>query len=106
MPDGRESDRSGAERQRLDKWLWHARFARTRPLAVQLIAGGHVRVNGVRVDAPGRGIKRGDVLTLALARTAVVLTVTDFAERRGSAAAAALLYELMVGLKQGRADPS
>jgi ribosome-associated heat shock protein Hsp15 len=84
---------SAPERQRLDKWLWHARFARTRVLAAELVSKGHVRVNGVKTDAPGRGVKRGDVLTLALSRTVAVVRVVDFAERRGSAEVARQLYE-------------
>ncbi|MEA2892454.1 MAG: ribosome-associated heat shock protein Hsp15 [Bradyrhizobium sp.] len=81
------------ERQRLDKWLWHARVVRARASAAALIEAGHVRVNGVREKAPGHAVKAGDVVTVGLDRTVRILKVTGFAERRGDAAAAALLYD-------------
>ncbi len=85
---------SGARRaQRIDKWLWHARFARTRTAAQQLALSGHVRVNRQRVAAASRAVKPGDVLTLVIGRTARVITVLGIAERRGSAEAASQLYE-------------
>ena len=52
---------------RLDKWLFHARFYRTRALAQAATAAGRVRLNGVRVDKPGHALKPGDVLTLGKA---------------------------------------
>lgn len=79
-------------RQRLDKWLWHARVVKTRADAASLVAGGRVRVNGARQASPGHVIKPGDVLTVALDRTVRVLTVVEFAERRGDAPAAKRLY--------------
>jgi ribosome-associated heat shock protein Hsp15 len=81
------------ERQRLDKWLWHARVVKTRSSAAALIEAGHVRINGVREKAPGHAVKAGDVLTVALDRTVRILKVTDFAERRGNASAARVLYD-------------
>jgi ribosome-associated heat shock protein Hsp15 len=81
------------QRQRLDKWLWHARVVRARASAAALIEAGHVRVNGVREKAPGHSVKAGDVVTVGLDRTVRVLKVTGFAERRGDASAAALLYD-------------
>jgi ribosome-associated heat shock protein Hsp15 len=81
------------ERQRLDKYLWHARVVKARTSAAALIESGHVRINGVREKAPGHGVKAGDVLTIALDRTIRVLKITGFAERRGDAAAARLLYD-------------
>jgi ribosome-associated heat shock protein Hsp15 len=80
------------ERQRLDKWLWHARVVKARTSAAALVEGGHVRVNGEREKSPGHGVKLGDVLTVALDRTVRVMTITGFAERRGDATAARLLY--------------
>jgi ribosome-associated heat shock protein Hsp15 len=81
------------ERQRLDKWLWHARVVRARTSAAALIEAGHVRINGVREKAPGHAVKAGDVLTIGLDRTVRVLRVVGFAERRGDASAARVLYE-------------
>jgi ribosome-associated heat shock protein Hsp15 len=83
------------DRQRIDKWLWHARVVRTRADAAALVAAGHVRVNGRRVDGPGRAVRPGDVLTVALDRTVRVLKVVAFAERRGSAADARVLSETL-----------
>jgi ribosome-associated heat shock protein Hsp15 len=73
------------DRQRIDKWLWHARVVRTRQAAAALAASGHVRVNGQRIDAPSRAVRPGDVVTVALDRAVRVLRVLGFAERRGSA---------------------
>jgi ribosome-associated heat shock protein Hsp15 len=81
------------DRQRIDKWLWHARMVRTRSAAAALAASGHVRLNGQRIDAASRSVRVGDVVTIALDRTVRVLKVLDFAERRGPAAAARILYE-------------
>ena len=81
------------ERQRVDRWLWHARLVRTRSDAATLAGAGHVRVNGARIDAPGRMVRTGDVITVALDRRVRVLKVLGFAERRGSARTAVSLYE-------------
>jgi ribosome-associated heat shock protein Hsp15 len=80
------------DRQRIDKWLWHARVVRTRSAAAALADSGKVRVNGSRVDAPSKSVRAGDVVTVALDRVRV-LKVLDFSERRGSANAGRALYE-------------
>jgi ribosome-associated heat shock protein Hsp15 len=81
------------DRQRIDKWLWHARVVRTRSAAAALAASGHVRINGQRIDAPSRAVRPGDVVTVALDRIVRVLKVLSFAERRGSADDARALCE-------------
>jgi ribosome-associated heat shock protein Hsp15 len=81
------------ERQRLDKWLWHARVVKARSSAAALIEAGHVRINGVREKAPGRAVKLGDVLTIGLDRSVRILKVAAFSERRGDATSARVLYE-------------
>jgi ribosome-associated heat shock protein Hsp15 len=81
------------DRQRIDKWLWHARVVRTRTAAAALVTEGTVRLNGERVTAASRSVKAGDVLTIALDRTIRIMKVTGFAERRGDADAARLLWE-------------
>lgn len=86
-------DREDRARQRIDKWLWHARIVRTRSAAAALASSGHVRVNGQRIDAPGRAVRVGDVVTVALDRTVRVLKVLHFAERRGPGGTGATLYE-------------
>jgi ribosome-associated heat shock protein Hsp15 len=83
------------DRQRIDKWLWHARVVRTRSAAAALATGGHVRLNGERVDAASRMVRRGDVVTIALDRIVRIIKVSGFDERRGSPQAAAVLYEDM-----------
>ncbi|MCB5174435.1 MULTISPECIES: RNA-binding S4 domain-containing protein [Microvirga] len=80
------------DRQRLDKWLWFARFAKSRTLAAKLVASGFVRVNGQRIDSPAKAVAVGDVVTLALARSTLVVRVEDLGARRGPATEARLLY--------------
>jgi ribosome-associated heat shock protein Hsp15 len=80
------------DRQRIDKWLWHARIVKTRTSAAGLVSGGHVRVNSGRVVTPSHPVKVGDVLTIALDRRIRVWKVADFSERRGDANAARSLY--------------
>jgi ribosome-associated heat shock protein Hsp15 len=80
------------DRQRLDKWLWFARFAKTRTLATNLAASGFVRVNGQRTDNAAKAVAVGDVVTLALARATLVVRVEGLGERRGPAAEARQLY--------------
>jgi len=81
------------DRQRLDKWLWHARVVKARTSAAALVEAGDVRVNGVRETAPGHTVKAGDVLTIGLDRTVRVLKITGFSERRGDASSARVLYD-------------
>ena len=81
------------DRQRLDKWLWHARVVKARTSAAELVEGGHVRINGAREKAPGHAVKLCDVLTIALDNSVRVLKVTGFSERRGDASAAREIFE-------------
>jgi ribosome-associated heat shock protein Hsp15 len=85
------------DRQRIDKWLWHARVVRTRSAAAALAGSGHVRVNGARVSAASHAVKAGDVVTVALDRSVRVLKIVAFAERRGDATAGRALYEDLSG---------
>ena len=80
------------DRQRIDKWLWHARVVRTRTTAAALADTGMVRVNGARIDASSKTIRAGDVVTIAFDHVRV-LKVLDFCERRGSADIARALFE-------------
>ena len=80
------------DRQRIDKWLWHARIVKTRTSAAELVVRGHVRVNSARVVASSHPVKIGDVLTIALDRRIRIWKVADFSERRGDASAARALY--------------
>ncbi|MCI5075153.1 RNA-binding S4 domain-containing protein [Oricola sp.] len=84
---------TGAASQRIDKWLFFARVAKSRTLAAKLAQGGHVRVNGNKISQASQEIKPGDVLTVALERRVIVYKVVDCGTRRGPAAEARLLYE-------------
>ena len=92
--NGEDEDGDGrADGQRLDKWLWHARFARTRTAAARLVADGHVRINAKRETICAKRVRPGDVLTLALGREVLVVRLRALADRRGPAPQARLLYE-------------
>lgn len=78
---------------RLDKWLWHARFFKTRTLAAKEVSAGHVRVNGARVSKPAQAVIPDDVLTFTQARAARVVRVLDIGTRRGPAPEAQTLYD-------------
>ena len=80
-------------RQRIDKWLVYARFAKTRTVASALVEAGRVRINGTRATNPARPVNPGDVLTLALPHATRVVRVLGAAERRGSYDVAQELYE-------------
>jgi ribosome-associated heat shock protein Hsp15 len=80
------------DRQRIDKWLWHARVVRTRSAAAELATSGLVRLNGERVTASSRLVRTDDVITIALDRQVRILKVAGFAERRGDAEAGRVLY--------------
>jgi ribosome-associated heat shock protein Hsp15 len=95
------------ERQRVDRFLWHARLVRTRTLAAKLAASGHVRVNGRRIDAPGRALKIGDVLTVTMPGGVRVLKIAAFAPRRGGSRDARGLYEDLSPAAAGaRSEPA
>jgi ribosome-associated heat shock protein Hsp15 len=81
------------DRQRIDRWLWHARLVRTRGAVAALASAGYVRINGTRIDGPGRMVRSGDVITVALDRSVRVLKVRGFTERRGPAESGRGLYE-------------
>jgi len=88
-----EEAATAAGTQRLDKWLWFARFVKTRTLATDIVAAGKVRLNRVRIDKPAQTVRAGDVLTLNLNRRIQLVRVLGIAERRGPSAAARSLYE-------------
>ncbi|MFN4192570.1 MAG: RNA-binding S4 domain-containing protein [Tabrizicola sp.] len=90
-PSGRPDPNAGA-RLRLDKWLWQARFFKSRGLAAEAIAVGSVRVNGTRVSRPGRDIAVGDTLTFPQGARIRVVRVLALGVRRGPASEAQALY--------------
>lgn len=77
---------------RLDKWLWAARFFKTRAAAQQAIEGGKIRLNGERTK-PARDLKTGDALVIHIGDYEWLITVAKLSDRRGPAAVARLLYE-------------
>ena len=81
------------DRIRIDKWLWQARFCKTRTLAAGTVSSGRVRINGDRTQKPGRMVGPGDVLTLRLRAGVRVVRVVQCGTRRGPAPEARTLYE-------------
>lgn len=77
---------------RIDKWLWHARFFKTRTLAQTQVTTGKIRLNSERISKANRTVKAGDVLTFVKADRVRVIEITTIASRRGSASEAQLLY--------------
>ena len=77
---------------RLDKWLWAARFFKTRTLAVEAIAGGRVSVNGERAK-PAKELRVGDAVAVRRPPFEFDVAVRALSDKRGPAAAAALLFE-------------
>jgi ribosome-associated heat shock protein Hsp15 len=77
---------------RVDRWLWAARLAKTRPLAAEAVKGGRVEVNGQCVK-PSKDVRPGDRLEVTIGQIKRMVVILGTAERRGPAAEAALLYE-------------
>ncbi|MEP2718017.1 RNA-binding S4 domain-containing protein [Pseudophaeobacter sp.] len=81
-----------AEKIRIDKWLWHARFFKTRSLAAKQVSAGHLRLNGTKITKTSQNVTAGDVLTFPQARQVRVVEVLAIGERRGPAPEAQALY--------------
>ncbi|MCB2129459.1 MAG: RNA-binding S4 domain-containing protein [Rhodobacteraceae bacterium] len=81
------------DRIRIDKWLWQARFFKTRGLASEMVTAGHLRVNGDKTAKPGRAVGQGDVLTFRQAGVIRVIRILACGTRRGPAPEARGLYE-------------
>ena len=82
---------ASAERVRFDKWLWAARFYKTRSLAAQAIDAGQARLDGERVK-PAHGLREGALVTVRRRGIVVEVVVIACSDRRGSATDAACLY--------------
>jgi ribosome-associated heat shock protein Hsp15 len=80
------------EKVRIDKWLWAARFFKTRSMATKAVSGGHVHVNGQRIK-PSRVVQIGDVLQIRRGLTDFIVVIQSLSERRGPATTARTLYE-------------
>jgi ribosome-associated heat shock protein Hsp15 len=81
------------DRIRIDKWLWQARFFKTRGLAAGVVTAGHLRVNGDKTAKPGRAVGPGDVLTFRQAGEIRVVRILACGSRRGPPPEARSLYE-------------
>ncbi|MGA1859256.1 RNA-binding S4 domain-containing protein [Azospirillum sp. 11R-A] len=88
-----DSEDSTPGRLRIDKWLWYARFFKTRSLAAKLCNDGGVRLSGTVVNKAHAAVKPGDVLTFAQGRHIRVIKVVALGSRRGPAPEAQALYE-------------
>lgn len=84
---------------RLDKWLWHARFFKTRTLSARVVSGGHVRVNGAKVSKPAHKVGPGDTLTFAQGHDIRVVEIVALGQRRGPAPEARTLYHDLTPIK-------
>ncbi len=91
--------------QRLDKWLWCARFMKARSDCTRLVAGGLVRINRQVTDKPHARLRPGDVLTLPLRHEVRVVRVVSLASRRGPAPEAQALYEEIPLAEEAAVDP-
>jgi ribosome-associated heat shock protein Hsp15 len=90
-PADRHREEAEDGRVRFDKWLWAARFYKTRSLCVQAIDAGQVRVNGDRAK-PARSMRVGELVSIRKSGIVCEVTVTALSDRRGSATEAAKLY--------------
>ena len=90
-PSGKANP-TAAPKLRLDKWLWQARFCKSRSLAAELIEAGSVRVNGTRITRPGRDVGAGDTLTFPQGAGIRLIRVLAIGVRRGPATEAQALY--------------
>lgn len=94
------------EKMRVDKWLWQARFFKSRALAGEVAGSGSLRVNGERVSKAAHSIRPGDVLTFPKERHIRVIQVAAIGSRRGPATEAAGLYTDLSPPVSGPADPA
>ena len=91
MTEGTQSERATI---RVDKWLWHGRFFKTRSLAAKIVSAGKVRVNSTPISKPARAVGPGDVLTFPQGKVVRVIKIEEaLGERRGPAPEAQALYE-------------
>lgn len=86
------TDPQHIDKVRLDKWLWAARFFKTRSLAAEAVSGGKVHVNGSRAK-PARAVQIGDILSIRRGPYEFVIVVQGLSSQRGPAKQAVLLYE-------------
>ncbi len=81
-----------SEKIRIDKWLWQARFFKTRSLSSKLVSGGHLRLNGAKISKPAQNVTIGDVLTFPQGNIIRTVRIEALGTRRGPAPEAQGLY--------------
>jgi ribosome-associated heat shock protein Hsp15 len=84
-----------SESLRIDKWLFHARFCKTRTIAQEKAEAGRIRLNGHRVEKASCSVRIGDVLTLPVGGKVLALRILQLGVRRGPAPEARALYEVL-----------
>lgn len=90
---------------RIDKWLWHARFFKSRGLAADLVKSGRIRVDGTQVSKPSRAIAPGVVLTFPKEDEVRMVKVLGLGKRRGPAPEAQALYEDLTPAREPYINP-
>jgi ribosome-associated heat shock protein Hsp15 len=80
---------------RIDKLLWYLRLTKSRSLAQNLIATGHVRLNGIRVEKPSIDVKSGDAITMPYGEDALAIRILSIPHRRGPASEAQACYSII-----------
>lgn len=100
-----EKEERASDKVRIDKWLWAARFFKTRSLAVDAIGSGKILVNDERVK-PAKTVQAGDTVSVRMGPYEHVVLVVALSERRGPATAAALLYQETAASAAARAKLS
>lgn len=90
---------------RIDKWLWYARFFKTRGLASKLVSGGHVRVNSAKKSKPAHSVGEGDTLTFPQGTNIRVIRICATGTRRGPAPEAQGLYEDLSPVREKSPPP-
>lgn len=93
MGAGQVTAEEGTAKLRIDKWLWQARFFKTRSLAAEMVGTGHLRLNGRPIHKPGQTIKPGDVLVFPQGPWVRVIEIVVLGIRRGPAEEAKTLYK-------------
>tara|TARA_B100000686_G_scaffold354365_1_gene464225 strand:+ start:2139 stop:2438 length:300 start_codon:yes stop_codon:yes gene_type:complete len=80
---------------RIDVWLWHARFFKSRSLSNKICASGKIRVNGLLIKKTHLRVRPGDILTFPISREVIVLRIEKISDRRGPASEAQTLYTII-----------
>ena len=94
------------ESQRIDKWLWHGRFTKTRSLAQKLVKNGKVRIDREKITNTSQAVKPGNVLTISISDKIRIIQITGIGTRRGPYNEAKELYEDITPISETRSKPA